>query len=301
MESSPQPTPLSAFDIENIERATLAAVSPLAVEALPAQALGEWLLPFDHSTIGRAKSAVPLAHNLAAATQKNAHGLDLPNNHSITEFIRQVESRYRAQGLPTLFRLADAPGLGPLCVQLTALGYTAQQPTLVQIGSASHLARLGKTWPIQVTRRPHHDWATVYLAQGFDAADGASRVTSLSRAQDGAYASLRRPRDPCRDLPLSHSDTGAETAPVAAGVASFSHGWASIHGMRTVNSHRGQGLAQCILAGLAKEALARGLERVFLQVEADNTAAIALYHRMGFTTAWRYHYWRPEAEPRAGH
>jgi len=27
-------------------------------------------------------------------------------------------------------------------------------------------------------------------------------------------------------------------------------------------------------------------------VEEGNAAALALYGRAGFTTAWRYHYWR---------
>jgi ribosomal protein S18 acetylase RimI-like enzyme len=48
-----------------------------------------------------------------------------------------------------------------------------------------------------------------------------------------------------------------------------------------------------VLVGLAQAAAARGLQRVFLQVEEENTQAIALYQRAGFVTAWRYHYWRP--------
>lgn len=35
-----------------------------------------------------------------------------------------------------------------------------------------------------------------------------------------------------------------------------------------------------------------GMARVFLQVEAGNTAAQALYRRAGFETAWSYVYWR---------
>ena len=42
-------------DVEAIERATVAAVSPLAVEELDG-----WLLPFDDGTVKRARSAVPL-------------------------------------------------------------------------------------------------------------------------------------------------------------------------------------------------------------------------------------------------
>ena len=72
----------------------------------------------------------------------------------------------------------------------------------------------------------------------------------------------------------------------------MSQGWCSIHGMRTLPAQRGRGLAGRILAGLADDAAARQLTRVFLQVEEGNDAALALYRRAGFATAWRYHYWR---------
>ncbi len=81
--------PFCATDIADIERATLDAVTPLEIETLDG-----WLLPFDPSSIGRAKSAVPLRH----------HGLrsaDLPH----------IAERYAQKQLPAAFRIADAPGL----------------------------------------------------------------------------------------------------------------------------------------------------------------------------------------------
>jgi ribosomal protein S18 acetylase RimI-like enzyme len=72
----------------------------------------------------------------------------------------------------------------------------------------------------------------------------------------------------------------------------MSHGWCSIHGMRTLPAQRGRGLAARVMAGLADAATERQLTRTFLQVEEGNAAALALYCRAGFTTAWRYHYWR---------
>jgi ribosomal protein S18 acetylase RimI-like enzyme len=46
---------------------------------------------------------------------------------------------------------------------------------------------------------------------------------------------------------------------------------------------------------MAREARARDLDRVFLQVHETSVAALALYQRAGFVTAWRYHYWRHTA------
>ena len=78
---------------------------------------------------------------------------------------------------------------------------------------------------------------------------------------------------------------------LAVGVAAFGHGWASVHGMRTDVSRRGEGLAGRVFAGLAGAAQARGIGQIFLQVEEANTGARSLYRRAGFTKAWRYFYW----------
>ena len=130
--------------------------------------------------------------------------------------------------------------------------------------------------PADVAARPDDAWAAVFLGEGFDPVDGACRVRAFSRAPDAVYASVR---DDGRTL--------------AVGIASFGFGWASIHGMWTDRAHRGRGLAGRVLAGLADAARARGIDRVFLQVEEGNAPARALYARAGFTPVWRYVYWRP--------
>ena len=94
-------------------------------------------------------------------------------------------------------------------------------------------------------------------------------------------------------LVYAHASEGGQA--LAVGTGSISQGWLSIHGMRTVPSARGRGLASRILAGLAAHAAAQGVRRVFLQVEDDNPVAQGLYSKAGFHTAWRYHYWRVTA------
>ncbi len=240
-------------DIASLERATLDAVAPPSTHEMEG-----WLLPFDNSTIGRAKSAVPLRHS-----------------HINAQDVATIEALYAERGLPAAYRVADVTGLANVHTELARRGYRAQQPTLVQVGSVQAMRALCHDLPARVSASPEAAWSSVYLAEGFDPVDGAHRVQALSRSPHIVYACVE----------------GGGLS-VAAGTAAFSQGWCSIHGMRTLPAQRGRGLAARVLAGLADAATDRALERVFLQVEEGNAPALALYGRAGFTTAWRYHYWR---------
>ena len=240
--------------IARLERATLDAVAPPTVLALPG-----WLLPLDHASIGRAKSAVPLRHSGLAPD-------DVP----------RIRDLYLARGFAPRWRVADVPGLTPIHRALEDHECSATQPTLVQTGTVVALAALTAPHNVHISTQPCHAWRAVYTAPGFDAQDGRDRVEALSRGQHTLYATV-----------LAHG------VPVAAGTASLSQGWASIHGMRTTLPARGQGRARAILGALGRAAQERGLTQVFLQVEEDNAPAQALYAHCGFRTVWRYRYWAP--------
>ena len=253
------PCVLTAADIEAIERATLAAVAPQDVDEIPG-----WLLPFDAGTVGRAHSAVPLRHDASISAVD----------------IASIIARYRAHGLRPSLRIAAVPALAHLNAALIEQGLKVTQPTLTCVACVADLLDATRSiTPAEVSPSPSPAWSQVYLGEGFDPVDGASRVKALSRASGSLYAQSVDP----------HSNPAQV---VAAGVGSYGHGWLGIHGMRTLPAQRGRGLAARVLAGLADTAVLRNLERVFLQVEEGNTFALALYQRAGFTTAWRYHYWR---------
>lgn len=241
------------IDIESLERATLDAVAPAEVGALPS-----WLLPFDRSTVGRAISAVPLRHD------------GVPSDRVST-----IEALYAERGLVAQFRIADVSGLATLQHELLCRGYTAQQPTLTLAGFVSRWPTALPECAAELSPYPTEAWESVYLSEDFDVVDGANRVRALSRSKCLVYASL--------------SNTSGT---IAAGTAAFSHGWVSLHGMRTVARERGKGHASALIAALGQEAQTRKMERCFLQVEEGNAPALHLYQSLGFQAVWRYHYWR---------
>lgn len=240
-------------DVESIERATLDAVCPAEVHEVPG-----WLLPYDPLPVGRAQSSVPLAHT----------PLSVPE-------LRQIEAHYQQSGRATVFRLPEVLISAEAASALHTMGYTGAHGVLVQVAELAGLLRLAPLDAATLSAAPCAQWASVYTADGFDPVDGAHRVQLLSRSRHVIYA---------------HVSEGDQA--LAAGTGSISQGWLSIHGMRTLPSAQGRGLASRILAGLAAHAAAQGVHRVFLQVEDDNTVAQGLYRKAGFVTAWRYHYWR---------
>lgn len=244
----------SPSEIEAIERATIAAVAHDAHEVI-----GPWILGLRPGPIGRAHSAAPLTHTLV-----RDEGL-----------ITRIEAAYRARSMRSVFRLPEVEGLAGVAEALAARGYTPTQPTLVMGADLSDVAKVADPSPVILLERPDAAWASVFLGEGFDPEDGAQRVAVLSNSPGAVFAAVR-------DV------DGTQ----AVGVLSLTDGWASLHGMRTVQGRRGQGLAGQVVARLAQAAMARGATQVFLQVEAGNGPALALYRRACFSSLWRYQYWR---------
>lgn len=251
---------LEAADVEGIERATFDAVPPQALAMVDG-----WLLGFDHGTVGRAHSAVPASHDAASPAAD-------PRS------VERVVAAYAGQGLRPAFRVPDLPAFDAVREELCGLGLAGGKPTRVFAAQADAFSGGSSAVPAELMPQPDGDWRSVFLGEGFDPVDGASRVEILGRARHAVFVSVR---------------AGGQT--VAAGMGSFSQGWASVHGMRTLPAHRGKGMAGSILSAIAREAGARAISRAFLQVEAGNTGAQALYLRRGFAPVWDYAYWYPRS------
>jgi ribosomal protein S18 acetylase RimI-like enzyme len=77
---------------------------------------------------------------------------------------------------------------------------------------------------------------------------------------------------------------------VAAGQRCMEDDLVGLYDIYTAESVRGQGIALALCATLLAQAREAGAQVGYLQVERDNEPARAVYRRLGFADAYRYHY-----------
>ena len=241
------------MDIEGIERATLAAVPPQRQETWQG-----WLLAFDDGTVGRCHSAAPLQHT--------------PPTLGTLE---HIASRYARAGFTPVLRVPEIPEFHAFAQQLLSSGYQRSKPTSV-LTAPVPVASAAQGIRVELASAPAPGWEDVFLGEGFDPVDGASRLAILRRGRDSVFATVR-----------------SDDRVVAVGSACMRGSWCGVHGMRTLPEFRGRGHASAILGEFARLARERGVAQWFLQVDNSNAPACRLYERLGFVAAWTYAYWRP--------
>jgi ribosomal protein S18 acetylase RimI-like enzyme len=253
-------------------------------QAADRAALGGWLLRAAGGFTGRANSALPVGdpgRPLGAA-------------------VDAVTAWYGSRGLPAMIVVpqplrpargpaaeAEWPARGPadlLDGLLAARGWTIRPgAALVMTAAIAELAGRGAVMPsgvtVTMTSEPDPGWLSMYHYRG-QPLPGAALDLLLS-APWQAFATLM---------------AGGQAT--AIGRVSVAAGWAGITAVEVAAGHRRQGLGTAVTAALARAAAERGVDRVFLQVEDDNSAARALYARCGFRDAHTYHYRVAPAAPR---
>lgn len=231
-------------------------VSALAWPALHRARLGGWRLHASTGHTGRANTC---------------WALEAPDR-PVEDAIAAVEAWYAGHGLPPKFKTVDgATAPGDLPTRLIAHGYAPNTETCVMVGPVG-----GTNDGVTLLSAPDDGFlAVMFEALYRDAADARERVETLARiAPPMFYARI---------------DVDGEAA--AIGACAVGDGWGGVSVMRTSPKHRREGLAARIVSALLGAAKDAGATRSYLQVEAANVTAIALYEKLGFREAYRYRYW----------
>lgn len=130
-------------------------------------------------------------------------------------------------------------------------------------------------------------------ADAFAEAVGALRGSPAP--QRAAHAErLKLSPVPCRRWVVRRTDDGAV---LACGQAAIEGDLVGLYDVFTHPDARGRGLARRLCAALLAQSAEAGGRVAYLQVEADNLPARAVYRRLGFADAYAYHYRTPMPEP----
>lgn len=218
-----------------------------------------WTLLTDGGATGRANAVSPLAFDGALGAA-----------------IVDVKAHYQSRGMRPTFRIArGACAPRDLPEALAERGWKPSQETLVMtVPVAAALATL--TDPHDVTLGDDYP----------DALDAILKETSATTAEYEERRGLARRTPRPRAFALAGDD--------ATGLCVLVEGMAGVFLMRTHPAQRRKGHARRILAALLRWARENGGENAFLQVEASNRPAIALYEASAFKTVYSYDYWREE-------
>jgi N-acetylglutamate synthase len=195
---------------------------------------------------------------------------------AVEDVIEAVESLYRRNGLPPLFRVPSfAPALYDR--ELAARGYASEGDSCVLYGSINEIDAVADP-EVELSPCATAEWLTAMgELQGYspEGCTTYQRVVS-SIVVPVAFAGLR----------------------IDGGLAALAYG--AVHdgllcyaSVITDLRRRRQGLAGRIVASLAAWGRRQGAAGACLQVEASNTPARSLYDRLGLRTElYRYHYRR---------
>jgi ribosomal protein S18 acetylase RimI-like enzyme len=188
--------------------------------------------------------------------------------------IEAVEAWYGARGQSSVFKIVEsACAPDGLTERLAALGYAPDTETLMMTGPLD-----GAADPrVRIATELDPGFEAVFAAAGTgDAGDTRERLEALGRIGP----------------PRAFARLDVAGAPAAIGACAVEGGWSGVFGMRTAVEHRRLGLGRRVFAALLDFSRAAGATGAYLQVEAANAPAIALYRAAGFEEAYRYRYWR---------
>ncbi|MFD5464880.1 GNAT family N-acetyltransferase [Kitasatospora sp. NPDC127059] len=245
-------------------RAPLPAATPVELQrtagrgwpGVEQEALGAWTLRAAAGFTQRANSVQALGDP----------GMPLPGALAV------VRDWYAARGLPALVEVVT-PGTAD---ELRPLLGPPRSPTTVRTAPLAALARTGAGHGrVRLSRTADDGWLSLYGKLSEDPAVRAAARHVLHGGPSVWFATV--PGAPGQP-------------PLAIGRCVIDGPWACFGAIEVQPYARRAGLATAVMAVLAARAAEEGASGAYLQVEAGNEAAIALYDGLGFTTSHTYHY-----------
>lgn len=237
-------------------------IEELSANALPALQtvlVNGWLLRFANGYTGRANSVWPLYATLYASPRP------------LAEKLEYVEEIYRTRGIAPAFKLTAAAQPSGLDEALAAHGYTRQKETLVQTLTFSEQFEP----PSFITPHFSERWLSAF-----------AHLSGLNAHQQATLRQMLGNLVPAAGFALIEQDGQA----VACGLGVVQAGYVGLFDIVTHADFRRQGYGAQLVSGLLAWGQAHGAGAAYLQVMANNPAALSLYAQLGFQESYRYWY-----------
>jgi N-acetylglutamate synthase len=226
--------------------------------------LGDWLLREAAGFTGRANSALALG----------SPGLPLD------DALAEVVAWYRARNQPAMIQL---PADHPLDLSLDERRWAVRPGAAIVMTASPFSAPVSD---VRFDPSPDDAWLARYNYRGSSLPPIAKTV--LMSAPEQYFASVRLDGEAIAIARLSLDPDGL------AGDASPGDGaaprLAGITAVEVDPAYRRRGLGAAITRAVCAEAARRGADLIFLQTEATNAPARALYEALGFHSSHTYHY-----------
>lgn len=243
----------------------IAALERVAARGWPApdtEPLGEWILRAAEGWTNRANSALAVGDP----------------GRPLAEAVDAVVVWYAERGL-TPRVTTPLPLAAAVADALAAAGWTAQPTTLVQTAPLRAIpAAPPGAVEVHLATAPSPRWLAEVGARRGPLPTAARHV--LTAVDEVRFAEAR-----------------GEGGLLGTARGVLTDGWLGISLVGVAPPARRTGVARALTHSLAQWARQAAATRAYLQVEEDNTAAIALYAGLGFTTHHTYVTWRLNDAP----
>lgn len=195
----------------------------------------------------------------------------------LADRLAECESIYRDCGLPMQVRVTPFSCPGGLDAHLAGAGFVAIDDTRVMVAAAGLPA--AEPLPPHVALQRLEPAA---FAEVVGALRGSPPAQRTAHAERLASLPVR-----CEGWVLRGRD---DQAVLACGQFALEGRLVGLYDVFTAPDRRGQGLARQLCSQLLGRAAEAGAGVAYLQVDADNAPARAIYQRLGFADAYGYHY-----------
>lgn len=200
--------------------------------------------------------------------------------------LRECAALYREAALPMLVRVTPFSEPQSLDDELERRGWPRFDDTRVMV-----LPDLAAALATAATDSP-------LLRAGLSArrADAADFAETIGRLRASPPEQVRAHARRLGAMPVTSEarvwNDGAQLA--ACGQFARQGHWVGLYDVAVAATHRNRGVGRALCLSLLREALEAGATSAYLQVDAQNAPARAVYRRLGFVDGYAYHYRSPE-------